>query len=148
MQGVVETINDVLRTPYAQSRSQSINNGTHFMKFDVPTGKRLIVEMIAVNLTHLPEDKFFVELSTPSYPSGSVGRAFMPISLTTTRSAYDPGVPTLQRSVGVHAVTLRVDGETGADNELLFAVDIKTSPTGSFGFAVNVRGYLVDIPTN
>lgn len=145
VQGVVETINDVLRRPYARTNSSVLTDGQSiaFVSFDVPTGKRLIVETITMEATHLSTDSFSIGLVTTD-PDDPQNGAAMPLSLTTTRPASTPNV---QHSVGVHPITLRVDSRAGVTDELRF-VFTKTASPGTFVFRAHVRGYIVDIPTN
>jgi hypothetical protein len=140
--GVVETINDVLRTPYAVSKSQTLNSGATqvFLDFDVPAGKRLVVEMVAIEASHLPTDYVWLDLQTVASDDPLSGCP-TPLAFTDTRN-NSAGIAI---SVATHPITVRVNGRTGGLAALRF-VGAKTSSAGSFRFSATVRGYTVDIP--
>jgi hypothetical protein len=137
VQGTVDVINDVLRTPYART---DFGGGAKVdqVNFDVPAGKRLVVEVVTLELFHNPTEGFFVTLNTITPEGNAV--VSTPLSFITR-----PFNSTHSVSTGVHPITVRVDGRTGSSSELSFEL-IRTAGGGSF--TVSVRGYLVDIPPN
>ena len=141
--GVVETINDVLRTPFAKTISQPLTAGEAqvFLNIDVPAGKRLIVETVSIEATHLPTDYVSVDLQTVASDDPSSGCATA-LTFTDTRNASGG----LAVSHGTHPIVVRVNGKTGGLAALRFVCS-KTSSAGTFVFRISVRGYTVDIPT-
>jgi hypothetical protein len=144
--GVVEVINDVLRQPYRQSVGGSSTSPgfapfpSDFIKFDVPEGKRLIVETISVQVRVNPNQSVLVRVETPRSlggPNGLDATVFLPVE-------KQASFPTGDYFVATQPMTLRVDG-TAATNELSFGVS-RNAESGSIEFRATVFGYLVDIP--
>jgi len=139
IQGVVEEINDVLHRPYVASNQNSTTGGTGVSTgFDIPVGKRLIVESLTV----------LAQLTSGQQPSVTM--------LTAATTAGQPPVTadiplTAQGQLGdldvfkaALPLKLRVSG-TSSINDLIFILS-RSSLVGSAAIRVTVFGYLVDIP--
>ena len=140
--GSVDVSNDVVNTPYLESRSaafnaQGLNEG---LSFDVPDGMRLIVETIAVRVT-LNGPGFaamqFVNRKGAGVPQA--GGALALLSQGAIEDAFGP----LTWLVGSHAIKLRIDAVPETEDELIFFP--RLSPV-SGTLNVLVAGYLVPIP--
>jgi hypothetical protein len=144
--GVVEVLNDVLREPYRKSTGgRTTATGTtpfplHFIKFDVPAGRRLIVETISLQVRVPINQNVLVQMwlmeggssidatvQLPVQKQGTFGTSTTPDYLTAT-----------------HPVMLRVDG-TEFTNEISFNL-VRNAEVGELDFNVSIFGYLVDIP--
>ena len=139
IQGVVEEINDVVQRPYVASSQATAVSGTGVSAgFDIPVGKRLIVESLTV----------LAQLTSGQQPSVTM--------LTAATTAGQPVVTadiplTAQGQLGDQDVfkaalplKLRVSG-TSSPNDLTFILS-RSSLSGSLVMRVTVFGYLVDIP--
>jgi hypothetical protein len=141
VQGVVEVINDVLRQPFRQTRSQTTSVGLSatIVDFDVPAGKRLIVETISirarVNLNEVVE----ASMSTPGTDGTNATSTALPLAKQGTFSTTN--FP--DHYSALHSVRIRVDG-TAATNELSFILT-RNLTAGSGELVVTVHGYVVDI---
>jgi hypothetical protein len=139
VQGIVEEINDVLRTPYIKSASGS-GTGPVTFTFDVPDGKRLIIENVSFNVT-VPQDVFF-RLSLDLLV-GSDRQSIYLAPQSSTRGRFDA---TVASHLGTHPVKLRVDSKAGSNNEIEVFLLRQATDTGSAIVLVTIAGYLVDIP--
>jgi hypothetical protein len=139
VQGVVEILNDTLVQPFRQTRINQdviVGSVTSLIPFDVPFGKRLVVEGITVVARVGIGQKALVH----GRVSGTAG-GFAGIEITmkyqgtfNDRDVFSATVP----------LTLRVDG-TVATDELGFVME-RNAGGGPAFVSVSVFGYLVDSP--
>ncbi len=143
VQGVVEEINDVLRTPYSKAYIMQTNLSNARFSIDIPTGKRLVVETVSFRLT--VKHNVFAAVSLEPW----IGTARAPVYLSTQSSTAvnQSGNTTYGVHTGTHALQLRVDGRTNMSNELEFAIARQVRDTSDIYLHGTVTGYLVDIPT-
>jgi hypothetical protein len=142
VEGVVEVINDVLRQPYAESGQDAASAGLFGtqaaqVKFDIPAGKRLIVESITVRVSLTTGQVPSVQVWAKSN-SGGTATADIPLtpqgeSFNTT--AYGAAIP----------LKLRVDGSSSTF-DLTFTLFRSVTTGAAAILRVAVFGYLVDIP--
>ena len=139
VQGVVEVLNDTLVQPFRQTRINPdviVGSVTSLIPFDVPFGKRLIVEGITVIARVGIGQKALVH----GRVSGTPGRfAGIEIAMKyqgtfNDRDVFSATVP----------LTLRVDG-TVATDELGFVME-RSGGGGPAFVSVSIFGYLVDSP--
>jgi hypothetical protein len=132
VQGVVEVINDVLRQPFVQSVNVP-SAGSPTANFDIPDGKRLVIESIAFQA---------------SRPSNETNRMFLQPLVSATQRQLVP-LPVQFISVEGAAsylisllpLKLRLDSVPGSDNE----VQIRRGTGGNGTLNASIFGYLVDI---
>lgn len=142
VQGVVEVINDVLRQPYIKRVVLNFPADTisAVMHFDIPAGKRLITEVISIEVLHL-------ENTSPlTYANVMLGDVYVPFPVSfQSKTPFNGRIA----AVGTHAIALRVDGKpdgvTGSTAELSFSV-IRDAVGPSTSVTISVAGILVDIP--
>jgi len=143
--GVVEEINDVLRIPYSRSFAL-IAGGPAAARavFDIPDGKRFVIEAVSYRLVIKHNVYFSVTLEpliggirAPHYLS-TQSNTVISREGDTTRGAY----------TGTHPMNLRVDAKSGMSNEIEVVVSRQDADISPVIFNVSVSGYLVDIPTS
>lgn len=130
VQGVVEVLNDVLRTPFVQSASASSDSPT--VTFDVPDGKRLVIQTIAFQASRPTADanRMFFEPLIDS----SRHLVPLPVQFTSVEGA-------VSYMISMISLSARIDSVPGNTTELRFRRG--TGAVGSLN--VTVFGYLVDI---
>jgi hypothetical protein len=132
--GVVEVLNDALKTPYRMHLSGSISTALHTINFPIPEGKRLTVETVTVAMMIPPGQNAMASLQvhTPELVSHT---AF----LTLQSQGVFTGGDGVNRLVyrGTHSVTLR-------DAARVVGV-FERSGTGPSFVHMSVFGYLEDI---
>jgi hypothetical protein len=138
--GVVEVINDVLRTPYSASAFNMASPGSigtlaAQVRFDIPVGKRLIVESVTVRVRlstgQMPE----VEMTHNTVGTPNADIVLTPQGSTGTVDTYKASLP----------LKLRVDGRA-TDADLFFTLS-RSAPTSAVAdLRVALFGYLIDIP--
>lgn len=130
----VLTLDDVYDTPYSTASSAPLGNGiiSGDMTFDVPVGKRLVIETVTVHF---------------EVPPGQKGRVFLNTSANgvvtvDSLSMHSQGVfEGLEQLVGTHSIKERVDA-TPSKGEIVFR--FQRSPTAGTAFIeASVHGYLV-----
>lgn len=131
VQGVVETLDDVVREPYGLTVSGS---NMQILKFDVPTGKRLVVEYVSYFADIPATEQEFIEADFQV--GGQMTRCYLPSLKTTVLGGVDQ-----KRILGSQPVNVRVDGVEGETDEVTF---LTINVTPSF-FRVSLYGYLVDL---
>jgi hypothetical protein len=139
VQGVVEVLNDTLVQPFRQTRINLdvvVGSVTSLVPFDVPLGKRLIVEGITVLARVAPGQKALVHGRVSGTPGGFAG---IDITLKFQGTFNDRDVFS-----ATAPLTLRVDG-TVAPDELGFVME-RSGNSGPAFLSVSVFGYLVDSP--
>jgi hypothetical protein len=140
VQGIVETINDVLRVPFATTVTATFAGAVSRANFDVPTGKRLIVELLSVQVIQDAQN-VQVDLRTKD----QAGDVETPLAVPMLQSTGAPGT-IYTHSLNLPA-TLRIDYRPNTTNELSVQVIKGTGGSLTIGqLKVSVRGYLVDIP--
>jgi len=136
----VAVLNDIESEPYMVSQSAAFGGGqVPQFKFDVPDGKRLIIETITVRFA----------LDTPSNGLAQF-RALAPGGLPVSgdiamqpQGAITDFGSTKTWLIGTHSIKLRVDANAGKDDEFLIAGRV-----GNVSGTTNVfvAGYLVPLP--
>jgi len=131
VQGVVEVLNDVLYTPYARVVSLP---GNIIAGFDIPAGKRLIIETITFQSNHptASPQRMFLDHVVPGSPS----KAVVPLAI---QDRIVEGETTWV--LGTHSVKIRIDAVAGENSEIL----IRRGGIHAGALLVGVYGYLVDI---
>jgi hypothetical protein len=131
VEGVVETIDDTVHVPYAvPAISQS---GSRVASFDVPPGKRLIVETIAFDVLTAQDAVASTRVSVGVFNAA-------------TRTLFFTQLPIQQVKgnalTSVLPMKLRVDGTSERTDEIKVQA---TSPLGgSVTVVARIFGYLVD----
>lgn len=134
VEGVVEVLNDVLYQPYNESRGLGSTQASGAVSFDVPAGKRLVVQSISIRATVTSGLKVRVE----GQFAAANGSAFVDVAL------QSQGVFGEVEFLSVaQPLTFRVDG-SAASGEIFFSYQ-RTGTSGITNLRVNVYGYLVDI---
>lgn len=131
VQGMVEVLNDVLRQPYVVTVSSNSSSAPS-VDFDIPDGKRLIVETIA----------FQASTSTGSvsrmflHPLVNGSQPFVPLPIQTT-SVEGPST----YLISMLPMKMRVDSAPGSTREIFIR-----RGTGDVGtLTATICGYLVDL---
>ena len=135
VEGVVEVLNDVLREPFNQTRQISATSSNAGVSFDVPTGKRLVIETIAIRAT--------VTAGVPMRVDGTA---------VSGGSDFSIEVPLVAQGMadtfgneffrGTQSVKIRVDG-LAINNEINFSYTRFGS--GISTLRVTLNGYLVPL---
>lgn len=134
-------LNDTLNQPYMVSRSGSfVDDDAPWLDFDVPDGKRLIVETITVRFALSGPGAAVMQFSCRQ-PSGT--NAFGEIALQPHGTIVDAFGRATNWIVGTHAMTLRIDAAPGSTDELRLVPRV---PVMAGTLNVLVAGYLVPIP--
>jgi hypothetical protein len=134
VEGVVEVLNDVLHRPYNESQGIGSTQAAGLLSFDVPAGKRLVVQSISMRATVTAGLKVRVE----GQFAAANGSAFIDVAL------QSQGVFGEAEFFSVaQPLTFRVDG-SNAPGEIVFSFQ-RTGTSGITNLRVNVYGYLVDI---
>ena len=139
VQGVVEVLNDTLVQPFRQTRISLdvvVGSVTSPIPFDVPIGKRLIVEGITVLVRVAPGQKALIHGRVSGTPGGFAG---IDITLKSQGTFGDRDVFS-----ATAPLTLRVDG-TSVPDELAFVME-RSGNSGPAFVSISVFGYLVDSP--
>jgi hypothetical protein len=131
--GVVETLNDLLHQPYMVRGSDSINSGeTRSLQvdFDIPDGKRLIIETITFQ-ARVPSGETSRIFLEPLTPQG--GRLLTYLSVQSVIDGY---------MISTLPVKLRIDAIEGSSSEV--RIRLGNTP-GSATLGASLFGYLVDL---
>ena len=144
VQGVVEVINDTLTQPFRQTRSNPdlVISGTATtpIPFNVPLGKRLVIETVTVFARVSPGQKALVR-GVISGTQGGIALIDLALKSQGTFNGLDVFSATAP-------MTIRVDGTVAAD-ELSFVLERSgNAAPGPAFLTVSVFGYLVDVPAN
>ena len=134
----VETLNDVLSTPYMVSRSGAFVPTafpSESVDFDVPDGKRLIIESMTVRVALEAAGNAVIQFS--ARPG-----AFGELSLQSQGAVADPD--TNFWLTGTHSIKLRIDALAGRTDELVVSLRRPAVLRGTWN--VLVSGYLVPLP--
>jgi hypothetical protein len=128
VQGVVEVLNDVLYTPYSRS-ILTADGSLPWANFDVPAGKRLIIETISFQGLH-PTAK-------------GVKRVLMEHTISANTRITIPLVAQ-ERVVATLPVKMRIDSVLNDNKEILIRMGGST-PDSSGRIMVAIHGYLIDL---
>jgi hypothetical protein len=132
--GVVETLNDLLHQPYMVRGSDSLDSGAApdslVVDFDIPDGKRLIVETVTfqARAANGEESRLFLE---PQTPQGN--RLLTYLSVQSIIDGY---------MVSTLPVKLRIDAIEGSTSEV--RIRLGNTP-GPASLGASLFGYLVDL---
>ena len=135
--GAVEVVNDSLNAPYIRLASASLPAGTQIgeVTFDIPDGKRLVVEAVSVQA---------------SVPAGQRVRVFLdvlegisPVLSVLPVQSTGPILGT-EYYVANQPFKLRRDAIPGSIDEIRVRV-FRDSPIDEAGLLVTIHGYLVDL---
>jgi hypothetical protein len=136
----VDALNDLLNEPYFVSQSFAFSSADSQLQanFDIPNGKRLIVENITARAAFDATSNAVLEFAYVGQSGQQTGY------LSLTAQGDIPGFGgTTYWFVGTHSVKLRLDAVTGSTNELVFF--LQRGPVGGT-WNVSVAGYLVPLP--
>lgn len=135
--GAVEVVNDARFEPYISLATTLLSAGTVLgeVTFDVPEGKRLIVETVSVQA---------------DVPTGQKVRVMLDVlvGISPTLSVVPVQSPGpflgVEYYVANQPFKLRKDALPGATDEIRVRM-IRDAPAGGAGLAVTIHGYLVDL---
>ena len=139
---LVRDVDQASRKPYAQTIKMTFNSSDRAVlgNFDVPAGKRLVIESFSV-FGKFPSGMKLVESSINAFQGGDQfgTQHFAPVFTGNTEETFEPGVfivssgpMHLDAVAGTGTVTVRLERDH---------ITIITVP---FSFEVNITGYLVD----
>ena len=138
--GEVKVADDIVNSPYIVSHSNSFVGGNAAqLEFDIPDGMRLIVETITVRFALETPGSAVAQLGIRT--AGGVVRAGE-LALQPQGTITDDFGTSLTWIVGTHSIKLRVDAQTGRDDELIIFPRFPVVRGTSNAF---VAGYLVPI---
>jgi hypothetical protein len=138
----VHDVDNAPRTPYAQTKRLSFNPSDRAIlgNFDVPAGKRLIIESFSI-FGKLPSGMKLVEASINAFQGGEQfgTQHFAPVFTGNTEETFEPGVfivnsglMNLDAVAGTGTITVHLERDH---------ITILSVP---FSFEVNIAGHLVD----
>ena len=132
------------RTPYAQTKKLSFNPSDRAIlgNFDVPAGKRLVIESFSI-FGKLPSGMKLVEASVNAFQGGEQfgTQHYAPVFTGNTEETFEPGV------FIVNSGQMRLDAVAGTGTITVHLErDHITILTVPFSFEVNITGHLVDAP--
>jgi len=139
--GSVEVVNDTLFVPYIKTASVLDSPDTQLqVTFDVPDGKRLVLETVAVQASVPSGQKVRVSLDSQINP------AINPYVIGFL-SVQSPGpISGFEYYVANQPFKLRQDWFSGSTAEIIVRMS-RDSSSGLAGLLVTVYGYLVDSPS-
>jgi hypothetical protein len=139
--GSVTTLDDSLHEPYTKRLTVSMQAGENAeeLNFDVPAGKRLIVETLSYRAATTDDQVVIFNVISRTMPSSPV-LALVPKQVVTIAPS---GLATLHR--GTESVKIRIDGTEESDSELAISMFRFPSDSDPASLDVSVWGYLVDI---
>ena len=141
--GSVEVVNDTLYQPYIQLSSFDITEGNLLgeVLFDVPDGKRLILETLSVQVAVPEGQKVRVTLNAQVKPASpdKYFLGFVPVQ--------SPGpILGVEYYIANQPFKLRQDWFSGSNSEITVNV-LRDSSIGRATLLVTLYGYLVDSPS-
>jgi len=141
--GSVEVVNDTLYQPYIQLSSFDITEGNLLgeVLFDVPDGKRLILETLSVQVAVPEGQKVRVTLNAQVKPASpdKYFLGFVPVQ--------SPGpILGVEYHIANQPFKLRQDWFSGSNSEITVNV-LRDSSIGRATLLVTLYGYLVDSPS-
>jgi hypothetical protein len=133
--GVVEVMNDALYQPYIRLASVFLTGGTtREVSFDIPDGKRLVVETVSVQADVPAGQKVHVMLD--------VLEGISPVLSVVPVQSPGPFLG-VEYYVANLPFKLRKDAMPGTTDEIRVRM-IRDSSAGDAGLAATIHGYLVD----
>lgn len=140
VEGAVEVVNDSFNTPFLQGFVTDMGAGQNYgeLAFDIPDGKRLVIETINVSVS-APPGQIFVGTFTFLSSRGGVSGNF-PVQRT---GFVFPG-SNRENQVAHPPLRARVDARPGVTNEVTVVV-ARNDATETARLTVNIFGYLVDL---
>jgi hypothetical protein len=136
VQGVVEVLNDVLYTPYSRS-VLTADGSLPWANFDVPAGKRLIIETISFQGLH-PTAKGVKRVLMEHTISANTR---ITIPLVAQERVVDGSNTFL---IATLPVKMRIDSVLNDNKEILIRMGGST-PDSSGRIMVAIHGYLIDL---
>jgi len=139
--GSVEVVNDALYVPYIKTAAVIDSSDTQLqVTFDVPDGKRLILETVALQASVPSGQKVRVSLDSQINPAiNQYVIGFL--------SVQSPGpISGFEYYVANQPFKLRQDWFSGSTAEIIVRMS-RDSSSGLAGLLVTVYGYLVDSPS-
>lgn len=140
----VRDVDQGSRTPYAQTKKISFNGPDRAIlgNFDIPTGKRLIIESFSV-FGKLPSGNKLVEASINAFQGGEQfgTQEYAPVFTGNTEETFEPGV-FIVSSGPMHLDAVAGTGTVTVHLERDHIIGLSTIPP--FSFNVSITGYLVD----
>lgn len=137
--GTVEVANDALYEPYIKTAFFELVDGVRFgeVTFDVPDGKRLILETVAVQASVPEGQKVRVSLQSQVNPAiNKYVQAWLPVQ--------SPGpILGVEYYIANRPVKLRQDPFFGTDE--ISVIMLRDLSVGTAGLSVTVFGYLVNL---
>jgi hypothetical protein len=132
VQGSVETLNDAFYEPYRAFKTASTSGLNTGVQFDIPAGKRLVIETITLSISVLPGQKAAAYLQ--------VTNELPPFYLTVESQGV---FFEREQFAGTHPVKLRIDGpESGS----AFTIGVARTTVGeNMSIVASVAGYLVPL---
>lgn len=130
VEGVVQVLNDTLYEPYVGYQTTEGSGESPTVYFDIPDGKRLIIEMIAYQA---------------SLPAGTSNRMFLQPLIGTNRPLIPLVIQDRVDAGGYYLVAnipfkMRVDSVAGSTQEIM----IRRGVGGVGTLGATICGYLVD----
>ena len=131
----VRDADSAARQPFQALRNMNIPDGSNVgvADFDIPTGKRAVIEYVSVTTLIYPGQHPIVTVSTVS--SGGPSQIYIPSLFQINQSSYDWWVASQQ---------VRLYADAGAN-----AIEIQAGRDAFGGLGVaytSISGYLVDVP--
>ena len=140
----VHDVDHAPRTPYAQTKRLSFNPSDRAIlgNFDVPAGKRLVIESFSI-FGKLPSGMKLVEASINAFQGGEQfgTQHYAPVFTGNTEETFEPGV-FIVNSGEMHLDAVAGNGTITVHLER----DHITILSVPFSFEVNITGHLVDAP--
>ena len=140
----VHDVDHAPRTPYAQTKRLSFNPSDRAIlgNFDVPAGKRLVIESFSI-FGKLPSGMKLVEASINAFQGDEQfgTQHYAPVFTGNTEETFEPGV-FIVNSGEMHLDAVAGNGTITVHLER----DHITILSVPFSFEVNITGHLVDAP--
>ena len=140
----VHDVDHAPRTPYAQTKRLSFNPSDRAIlgNFDVPAGKRLVIESFSI-FGKLPSGMKLVEASINAFQGDDQfgTQHYAPVFTGNTEETFEPGV-FIVNSGQMHLDAVAGNGTITVHLER----DHITILSVPFSFEVNITGHLVDAP--
>jgi hypothetical protein len=142
----VHDVDNAPRTAYAQTKKLTFNGPDRQIlgNFDVPDGKRLVIESFSV-FGKLPSGNKLVEADINAFQGGEqFGTQYSaPVFTGNTEETFEPGV-FIANSGKIHLEAVAGTGTVTVHLERDHIIGLSTVPP--FFFNVSITGYLVDAP--
>ena len=140
----VHDVDHAPRTPYAQTKRLSFNPSDRAIlgNFDVPAGKRLVIESFSI-FGKLPSGMKLVEASINAFQGDDQfgTQHYAPVFTGNTEETFEPGV------FIVNSGQMHLDAVAGTGTITVHLErDHITILSVPFSFEVNITGHLVDAP--